>query len=996
MELKIENYSLEKGSICGKEARSKAYYLNKLKNMTYSRQFLQFGTIFLILLTATNPSWAQIVPDTTLPVNTIVNPQGTTIQITGGTKAGSNLFHSFGEFSLPTASQAFFNNSLDIQNIFSRVTGGQASNIDGTIRANGSANLFLINPKGIIFGPNASLNLGGSFLGTTANSIKFASGEFSATNPKAPPLLTVNLPIGLQFGANPGNIVNQSQATSPFPLPPINSLIPIPTNVGLQVQPGQTLALIGGDLILENGNLTAFNGNIQLGSVANPGLVGFSLTSTGPALDYSNIAKKGNIQLSGQASVNASGLGGGSIFVAGGNITLGDRANITSDTVGSFDGRGITIDAAQLRILDQAYVAASSAGKGAGGDLAIRATEFVEIRGIGFENFLNLTVNAFFAGDVNLLSRESGLYTGTIADGNSGKITIETPQLRMLEGGIVLSPTFGKGLGGNIDIRAPQSVDVSGSGLLTTAFGQGNAGKLTIDTGKLTIRDQSSVSTATFGAGNSGDIIVRATDSVVMLEKQETSDFGTNLSTTTIGSSGNAGNIEITTRSLLLQDGATIASASGATSFAGIIRATGKGGDVTINASESVTVTGTSDGVPYSRSQIVTATLSSLTPEEVEKFGTPDAGKLTINTKRLIIKDGGGVGASTVGTGKGGDVFINASELVEVSGKTKDGRSPSGLATASGDLLLEALYPGQLNPTGNAGTVNITTDKLIVRDGGSVNVGTTGTGNPGSINVVGKTIFIDNNYVDIDVPNRKGNIDANTTSGKEGDINLQAQEILLRRGALISTNAGSTDGGNIKINTDILLAVPSENSDITANAQKGSGGSVNITASGIFGLKYQLTTTPNSDITATSDLGPQFNGIVIFNIVGTNPSQGLVELPENTVDPSRLIATGCPTDRGNSFVITGRGGLPEDPSQTLRGKTIWQDLRSLEGQGPIVNTPKSSGLPVPKTQNPIVEATGWILNAKGEVELVAPGTQNSPQTPLFRPANCYTLNSQGR
>jgi large exoprotein involved in heme utilization and adhesion len=594
------------------------------------------------------------------------------------------------------------------------------------------------------------------------------------------------------------------------------------------------------------------------------------------------------------------------------------------------------------------------------------------------------------------LNRESGLFTGTIAAGNSGKITIDTPQLKLLEGGIFLSPTFSTGTGGNINIRAPQSVDVSGSGLLTTALGEGNAGQLSIDTGKLTIRDQASVSTATFGAGNSGDIFVRATDSVVMLEKIENSEFGTNLSTSTIGGSGKAGNIEITTRSLLLQDGPTIASASGATLASGIFPATGKGGDITINASESVTVTGISDGVPSSRSQIVTATLGNLTPDQLAIFGSPDAGKLRINTKRLIIKDGGGIGGSTVGTGRGGDVLINASESVEISGKTKDGRSPSGIATASGDPLLESFYPGQIQPTGDAGTLNINTDKLILRDGGTVNVESSGTGDPGSINVVAKTIFIDNNYVDIDVPNRKGNIDANTTSGAEGNINLQAQEILLRRGALISTNAGSSDGGNITIKTDILLAVPIENSDITANAQKGSGGRVSITASGIFGLEYQPGLTPKSDITASSDLGPQFNGIVIINIVGTNPSQGVVELPENIVDPSRLIATGCPTNGGNSFVITGRGGLPEDPSQTLRGKTIWQDLRSLEGQVSITNPPKYSRFPITKTQLPIVEATGWLINAKGEVELVAPVTQNSPQTPWFRPANCYTLNSMAR
>jgi len=199
-------------------------------------QFWQACAIALCGLLATSPAQAQIASDRTLSTN-VKTTDNRNFSITDGNRAGKNLFHSFSEFSVPTGGTVFFNNAADIQNIISRVTGSSISNIDGLIRANGTANLFLLNPNGIIFGRNALLSIRGSFLGSTASSLNFADGtKFSATAPQTTPLLTISVPIGLQFGGNPGRILVQGDGQG---LRSGTELID--TTVGLHVASNQTL-----------------------------------------------------------------------------------------------------------------------------------------------------------------------------------------------------------------------------------------------------------------------------------------------------------------------------------------------------------------------------------------------------------------------------------------------------------------------------------------------------------------------------------------------------------------------------------------------------------------------------------------------------------------------------------------------------------------------------------------------------------------------------------
>ena len=218
------------------------------------------------IIISTTSIEAQIVPDASLSNPSTVSSQDNMMIIEGGTQQGNNLFHSFEQFSVPSGLEVLFNNPQVIQNIFTRVTGANLSLIDGLIKANGTANLFLLNPNGIEFGSNASLDIGGSFIASTANSIRFADGyEFSAINLDS--LLSVSVPVGLTLN-NPGSIRmrgkghNLGGLTNPFvPL----ERDPVPS--GLAVKPGNTLALIGGEVSLDGGVLTAESGQVYVGSV---------------------------------------------------------------------------------------------------------------------------------------------------------------------------------------------------------------------------------------------------------------------------------------------------------------------------------------------------------------------------------------------------------------------------------------------------------------------------------------------------------------------------------------------------------------------------------------------------------------------------------------------------------------------------------------------------------------------------------------------------------
>lgn len=910
--------------------------------------------VFAICSSAT----AQIVPDGTLPSNSQVSDD---LEITGGTVRGNNLFHSFSEFSVGTGETAFFNHNLTIENIISRVTGSSVSSIDGLIRSLGDADLFLINPNGIVFGENAALDVGGSFIGSTANSVVFADGSVFSAVAAQEPLLTVSIPIGLQYGNNAEAITVEGAGNNLsidfFTFTVDRSDRP----VGLSVTEGNTLALIGGDVSLSGGNLTAEEGRVVIGSVTDDSLVSLTRDSLGWNFDYDSLATFGVISLSEAASVEVSGSGGGEVFLQGNNIFIEDGSAILADTLGenrgkvlrldatesieligsatdnffptrlstdvdldgTGDGGNLIIDTDYLLVADGAQVNSGTFGLGDGGNLTVTASE-IEVIGESFDGE--------FA---------SGLFAqADFGDtGNGGDLTITTDYLLVADGAQISTTTFGSGDGGNLSVTASE-IEIVGaarefaSGLFVSTEDSGNGGNLEIVTDYLLLAGGGEITTTTFGSGDGGSVTVTASEIEIIGGAAE------------VGSSGLFANVEFTEIEAEAEDGSV---------FFEIIEATGNGGDILLKSDRlSISGGGRIEAFTNTLGDAGTITIES---QEVNLVGTSRGGitsrifavsfsegvggDITLTTANLNITGGAQIATSTTGSGKGGNLTVSASNSINISGSSAFGSS--------------GLFANAIAGDGSGGNVFVNTEFLSLTDGATISVSNfpssddspfpPGEGAAGSIFIVASEIALD-----------EATITADTFSGDRGNLNFQTDLLLLRNGSTISTNAQSTaTGGNINIDASggFLVAVPQENSDITANAVFGDGGQVNITALEILGIEPRDSLTLKSDITASSEFG--LAGTVVLNVQDLDPTNETEEL-SNTFQAPKL-AQGCEGQSiSNSFINTGKGGLSPQPDDALRGDELIGD----------VQVPRQW-----QDDSEIVEAQGWIMNEKGNIALVA-------------------------
>lgn len=632
-----------------------------------------------------------------------------------GRQVGGNLFHSFGVFSIDSQESATFTGPDIIDNVLARVTGGQSSWIDGALRSDiQGADLFLLNPAGVMFGPNASLDVNGSFHTSTADYVRLEDGvRFDAMPSAQDAVLTSAPPAAFGFlGENPAPISVQSGSFSP----PSATAGAVEMEGGLSVSENETLSLVGGDLIIENGVLAAPAGRIQLASV----LSADEVAITEGAFEAESLADGGNIALSDASLIDASGDGAGRVMIRGGQLTLEDQSRIQADTLGDKPGLGIDIDVKTLS-LNHSRIRSwtgSSASSGTGGTIGIRA-DTADLSESRIDTQSRCAIDA--------------------SCGNAGDVWIEAGRVRLLEGGEIASATSTAGDTGNVTVTAHEAIMIVGStsqiATQTRSLGQG--GSVRVYTPALEIRQGfvDTVSRYCFGKD-----------------------------------CGDAGEIWIEAGQVQLLEGGTITSST---------HDDGDGGNVTITATEFITIAGhdlklNTEGKPQAfRSGIYANTQAGSGRDNSIQESTGRSGSITLMTPELNVQEGTISAESRCrACGDTGTVTIKTQYLRLQNGEFSTRSIEAGggsIAIGARDVVLmvsSEIITSVAGGDNNAGNISITEPIAVILTEGSRIEANAFEGAGGNVHIVTAALFQSPDSV----------IEASSERGIEGVVEINVPD----------------------------------------------------------------------------------------------------------------------------------------------------------------------------------------------------------------------------
>ncbi len=534
------------------------------------------------------------------PAGALTGPDFAISDALGQTR-GNNLFHSFSQFGLAAGESATFSGPAEIQNVIARVTGGSASTIDGALNCDiAGANFFFINPFGVIFGPNAQVNVSGAFAATTADYVRLADGgRFDARTPANDVLTTAPVSAFGFLGASAGGIQIQQAAL---------------------IFPGQTATFIGGAITMESGYVAAPAGRLNLISTAGAGELTLDPTDPAAEVDTGSFAALGLIQLLAGSVADASADGSGWLTLEAGAISLSESAVITSGE-GEAPNQGIHLTARDSITLDNSVVAAYANGSADGGDLELRAARLI-------------------------LQNASSLITASadIGSGGAGAVVIRAGTVVLDEFSEISTTTASASSGGAVDITS-DSLTLAGSSRIWSSSivgASGDPGDLQIRTDQLWLAG-GQLNTTSEGAAPGGDIHITARDVVITGQ----------LPLSFISTEGNlGGNITIDATTIELADHGRIS-----------VSAVTMAGTIQLSATDSLKLTGqaTIRATAETTGGNISVTAGReirLTDARITAVAEGDGGNITLTAPRLIYLNGSTVSAAST-AGNGGNVVID-------------------------------------------------------------------------------------------------------------------------------------------------------------------------------------------------------------------------------------------------------------------------------------------------------------------------------------------------
>lgn len=762
------------------------------------------------------PAIAQTTPDTTLgSESSVVTPNQLingllSDRVDGGAIRGTNLFHSFTDFNIPESRGVYFTNPAGVENIISRVTGNNPSNLLGTLGVLGNANLFLLNPNGIIFGANARLDVRGSFTASTSDRFQFSDGsEFSAVNPQAPPLLTVNVPLGLQYGTARGSILNQANLvvgqdltlhggsiSSRGQLTAANGELTVRSTTGdidlnhfaaqtATITSAQNLNLIGSQLLTQ-GDLTLYaQDTVRVrDTVSQPVLLwagGQLLVQGDRAIDIFALNHPNSHLVSGRDMIlrSSTAVGGDAHYWAGGNIRIEQLDGSLGNLFSPYD----PIFYAVGDVLLNGYIGVS---------LHVFAGGRVDIPGNVTISGVEPAMNGFAIVESVLLQDGSleqiNGYARPTLDIRAGTLAVVPPPGYIQDINTSPLPPFpvippplpnpnAPATSADINIGSVNIVAPSGTVFLTNHY-QPNLG---LPGGNITINGVNGIGIRTnIAVGNSGSVTINARNNITLTAPINTSS-----------ATGIAGNVKLLAKNTILANAPIDTRSTG-----------GNAGQVGLFARNNI--------------QIDRSITTDVLPGSIG-----NAGNIQIDAPQITIQNEAQLTANTFSSGAGGNIQINAQQLTlqnnaQLSSITGDDLRINPLAisnTGSGgnititadtiNLLDQSFIIAQTNPlsSGNAGALTITANQMNLQDGSYLSGATLGQGR-------GSTMRLDIadalTLTGTDTANTQTGIYLNSfDSGNAGSLEiLNTRQVLVQGGALISGTASKTgQAGNISINT---------------------------------------------------------------------------------------------------------------------------------------------------------------------------------------------------